>query len=194
MKELPQIFNGDEVRAVLDGRKTQHRVPMKPQPTSDNRNPGGTKNMPDGWVRWQSNPDGVYPASPSCPHGQVGDRLWVREKWRFYAWHFDDGVAGIEYSDGQRRASDLPDSVTEEQAERWWIQCSDDCKSAGAELAADGNYWLEDMALPTRWRSPVTMPKWASRLTLEITEVRVQRDTNCWVWARTFKRVEVDHD
>jgi len=59
MREKPIIFNGEMVRAIIDGRKTQTRRVIKPQPNGAWAAPGRTM----------------------CPYGQPGDRLWVRETW-----------------------------------------------------------------------------------------------------------------
>lgn len=86
-KELPILFSGRMVRAILSGQKTQTRRVVKPQPffTQD-----PAKVDPDGCWYWGSGsicaawgasepvPDLV---SADCPYGQRGDRLWVRETW-----------------------------------------------------------------------------------------------------------------
>ena len=59
--ERPILFNGDMVRAILAGAKTQTRRAVKPQPR-----------IVDGVPDWKS---------VRCPYGQPGDRLWVREAW-----------------------------------------------------------------------------------------------------------------
>ena len=67
MKERPILFSGAMVRAILDGRKTQTRRPVKGWPL-EWLQPGNF--MPE------------YVADPenhACPYGQPGDRLWVRE-------------------------------------------------------------------------------------------------------------------
>jgi hypothetical protein len=106
MKERPIIFTGDSVRAILDGRKTQTRRVIHPQP-----------------INIKIGQSVVPSACGNCPYGEPGDRLWVREA--FDSW-----------------------------------KCAN-----------------ESMLLLNRgaWKSPMFMPRWASRLTLEITEVRVQR-------------------
>ena len=60
MKEHPLLMQGPLVRATLEGRKTQTRRPVKPQPDND---------IPDVEYSWAAR----------CPMGQAGDRLWVRE-------------------------------------------------------------------------------------------------------------------
>lgn len=80
-KERPILFSGAMVRAILDGRKTQTRRVVKPQPeVSEQGNLMG---------EWLAKPlDGlllprVQDITVHCPYGQPGDRLWVRETWGF---------------------------------------------------------------------------------------------------------------
>ncbi len=125
--EKPIIFCADMVRAILDGRKTQTRRIIKPQP--EGPGPSHAAQLPDGdWV-WGNNSGQTF----RCPH-PVGTWLWVRETW----WHNESipGADGLAY----RAAGNFPSYM------------------AGA-----------------RWRSPIHMPRWASRITLEVTQVRVQR-------------------
>jgi len=135
MKERPIIMSTESVKAILDGRKTQTRRVIKPQPTIYTSG----SNMSS--LNWQRKPSetiiqvGCHSLEPivatmlsSCPYGQVGDRLWVRETW-------DDGVGLLLYKA--------------------------DCSPRE----------LEGM----HWESPIYMPKEYSRITLEITEVRVEK-------------------
>ncbi len=86
-----------------------------------------------------------------CPYGQPGDRLWVRETWR--AHEHNNGIDGILYAaDG----SFIPIQNTREAAERWM------------EARREGKR-------PGNMRPSIFMPRWASRITLEITGVRVER-------------------
>lgn len=73
MNEKPVIFNGQMVRAILDGRKTQTRRIVKPQP-------------PVSGTLVQKSHNGLEPLYfvggyllPRCPYGEPGDYLWVRE-------------------------------------------------------------------------------------------------------------------
>lgn len=200
MNERPIIFNGDMVRAILDGRQTQTRRPIVPQPVS----------FRNGWYDWgyavgasrATSPKSVFwnaeayaergeapPLAPYCPFGQPGDRLWVRETW----W-----------------------------PEMYYEPCP-------VLYATDA----DRPPMGFRWRPSIHMPRWASRITLEITDVRVQRlqeisladiehegvdywnapdkspadafstawdsiyakrglgwEQNPWVWAITFRRLE----
>src|SRR5690242_7944428 len=74
MKERPILMRGEMVRAILEGRKTQTRRLVKPQPDSMLRgepfwNIGGLRLAPEA-----HNP-------LACPYGKPGDSLWVRETW-----------------------------------------------------------------------------------------------------------------
>ena len=73
------IFNGEMVRAILDGRKTQTRRIMKNQPAGDYPDTPALIRSVDGGFQWY----GHYGESSifNCPFGAVGDRIWVRETW-----------------------------------------------------------------------------------------------------------------
>ena len=136
-KERPILFSGPMVRALLDGRKTQTRRPVK--------------GLPLMWLdESEFTPEFVAdPANRMCPYGVPGDRLWVKETWRpmksFGPWDMD-----VTYrADGERRT--VKDG---EFGDRDWTM---------PKAAATGNV------------SPLFMPRWASRLVLEITDVRVER-------------------
>lgn len=91
-----------------------------------------------------------------CPYGQPGDRLWVRETWMpVNKDGFAIGPKGADptLGDGAIYRADIP-AVSE----------ADERRVRRA---------VRDVAAP--WRPSIHMPRWASRLTLEVTEVRVQR-------------------
>jgi hypothetical protein len=112
MKARPILFSAPMVRALLDGRKTQTRRVMKPQPI-------GTP-LPQ-----------LGEPGP-CPYGEPGSLLWVRERASSYwnTWHY--------FADGPEK-------------------------------------WGRDVSEKTFSRPSIHMPRCASRITLEITDVRVQR-------------------
>jgi len=86
-----------------------------------------------------------------CPYGPVGRKLWVKETWR--AHEHADGTDGILYAaDG----TFIPIENTREAAERW-VAARREGKKPGA------------------FRPSIFMPRWASRITLEVTGVRVER-------------------
>lgn len=100
-----------------------------------------------GGFRLRDWPNGV--SNPlKCPFGQPGDRLWVRETFRCNGWA--DDVATIFYRANERN------SYTE--------MCEQFPVSNHKQLPVDG-----------KWRPSIHMPRWASRITLEITGVRVER-------------------
>ena len=92
-----------------------------------------------------------------CPYGQPGDRLWVREAWRYEDWT-EDGEPFIGYRDGERRLC----KPTEEWCDR--------TQDIWAELSARGS-----PASDRGFRPSIHMPRWACRTVLEITSVRVER-------------------
>ncbi|MBH0683350.1 hypothetical protein I3B42_11035 [Salmonella enterica] len=141
MKERGMIFNSEMVRAILDGRKTQTRRPVKNvrpdncltiHPATATRNGTHTHVMD-------------APKHGLCPFGVVGDRLWVRET---FGWQIRRDPLGGTGEFRVYRAT-TPDAVR--------------YQTASGEVA------------PMKWVPSIHMPRWASRITLEITDVRVER-------------------
>lgn len=129
MKERPILFSAPMVRAILEGQKTMTRRAIKQQ-------------RPE-WALVVGTKEPIL----SCPHGKVGDRLWVRETWTFDNKEYlktykdepwrgtpDPGRAGVYYRASERNPDSFP-----------------------------------------LWLPSIHMPRWASRILLEITEVRVER-------------------
>ena len=75
MKESPVLFNSDMVRAILEGRKTETRRIMKPQPKCTDR----WCNWGDEWATADASENFEVVDEWRCPYGKIGDRLWVKE-------------------------------------------------------------------------------------------------------------------
>lgn len=157
MTERGMIFNAEMVRAILDGRKTQTRRIMKVQPESNQLGllliTDSTKHSDIGKYHWaESNATGNHVRSKLflCPFGAVGDRIWVREG--FFP-------APLEMQ------SEPPRKTIWNIAYRDGMQME---KLAPAEYNPTiYNY--------ERWTPSIHMPRWASRILLEITDVRIER-------------------
>ena len=153
MKERPILFSSSMVRAILDGSKTQTRRVVKPQPEWVNENAGcgiatGGGIMPSpraDWLHWRGSR--LLRPEPRCPYGLPGDRLWVRETFAI--------VPRTAYarSDGVQQTL-RPDDDHDAAIYR-----------AGWDRSNGG----------FRWRPSIHMPRWASRILLEIADVRVER-------------------
>ena len=128
MKERPILFSTLMVKSLLEGRKTQTRRVVKPQPDKILHGEpywklGGFR---DAWKPW----------------GIKGDCLWVRETWCPYP---------------------------EELTGRRWYRATDE---------KSHSRWRDNSKQPKHlfnWRPSIFMPRWASRITLEITNVRIER-------------------
>ena len=140
VRERPILFSAPMVRAILEGRKTQTRRVVKPQP---HHGPVGEM-VCLGGADWAMD-DGDLSGQFRCPYGVPGDRLWVRE-----AWAPNEGSAG------------------------GYIYRADVGEGSSGFYQADLKIgeWTH---IAPRWRSSIHMPRWASRITLRITDVRVER-------------------
>lgn len=203
MRERPILFSGPMVRAILAGHKTQMRRVVKPwEPSYPTSVP---KALP---ADFSMLPDGTS-FRATCPYGQPGDRLWVRETWSSdFARHYP--------------------------YDRVWYAADDDRRhDIVVRNGVRGIYSPESQQfVPFRWHPSIHMPRSACRLVLEITSVRVERlndisqedaelegvqcnmsplsfrehfqrlwehingagswEANPWVWAVEFRRAETD--
>ncbi|CAI8704707.1 hypothetical protein [Kosakonia quasisacchari] len=159
------FFNDEMVRAILDGRKTQTRRIMKVQPESNQfgllRISDSTKRNDIGKYHWaESNATGTHARSKlfSCPFGYVGDRIWVRETF---------SCIGNEDGHPVDAHGNL---CSRKNAQRIYrASAIHKPKNYGLWTSQDGF----DFEGP--WTPSIHMPRWASRITLEITGVRVER-------------------
>ncbi|EPD0170591.1 hypothetical protein ACR4TN_001127 [Klebsiella variicola] len=159
MTERGMIFNAEMVRALLSDRKTQTRRIMKVQPESNQLGllliTDSTKHSDIGKYHWaESNATGNHVRSKlfSCPFGAVGDRIWVRETWSSdFANYYPNDRVWYAADNNRRLDIEVVDGVR-------------------------GIYSPEsDVHVPFRWQPSIHMPRWASRILLEITNVRVER-------------------
>lgn len=160
VKERPIFFSAPMVRAILDGRKTQTRRVVKLIQLAEDH---GKPMLETGWndTSYAPNPclkvtfDGNGEKDTQtthrhfCPYGNVGDRLWVREACRF----------GEEWND--TKPSDVPPHAWNTKGEMHGV----------IRYEADGG----DLEGWGKLRPGMFMPRWASRIDLEIVTVRVER-------------------
>ncbi|HCA9895516.1 TPA: hypothetical protein MYK86_002390 [Klebsiella pneumoniae] len=138
MTERGMIFNGEMVRALLDGRKTQTRRPIKWKQTRFTEI--GEREDGSKWP-WSEDAEHACDFWHPCPFGAVGDRIWVRETW---------AEAGASAPDLKLYRANYPEHVP-------------------------SIYENVPPAEEIRWTPSIHMPRWASRILLEITDVRVER-------------------
>jgi len=170
MAEKGILFNGEMMRAIRAGSKSQTRRPMKPQPIDSL--PPDAEDAAYQWGRYTF--DSMNQAVDYAPYA-VGDLLYCRETWRLIAWLEGDGI-GIQYRADGGKVYDLGGDDYDDQYERLLLQSCDDCKKAGIELDGNEVYtWPKGTEAPTRWRPSIHMPKWAAREWLKVTAVRAER-------------------
>lgn len=173
MKERSIIMTAAEVRATLEGRKTQIRRAMKPQPSENMRLDKLAKHgIGDGietdygqigqtfeyGARFvhQDGVDWVV----KCPY-QPGDRLWVKESHYLYGRWVKNGFTGT----AKQKYRFIP-----EIKEAMYSDTSPAVIATQQDKLEGNTGWFK--------RNSPFMPRWASRITLEVTAVRVERLQN----------------
>ena len=166
MKTRPIIFSGAMVKAIREGRKTQTRRLVRwPRAAHlHGREPLPERSFADNSFNGDLRSDYFHAAYTGgdlgedvcstridCPYGVVGDRLWVRETW-----YDDNALRKLEPAPAE------PDEFIEYRA-------SHDCRSWEAGCPCN------DEQSRSAWRPSIYMPRWASRITLELTGVRAER-------------------
>ncbi len=150
-KERPILFSGPMVRAILAGRKTQTRRVLNPQPKwVPYQHEEARKDS--GFWGWQRTPNQFVDSSSGdfrsySPYGQPGDRLWVRETWVLGRASFQE-------------RTDTPLAPAQRGGAR-------------APVIFRANEIHNDEEF--KWKPSIFMPRWASRITIEVTGIRVQR-------------------
>ena len=167
MKERPILFNTEMVKAILAGTKTQTRRIIKIQPPNAEYRISTLAETTDRsrkklegqhhWVIYDHDKHSIKEDQDKyfrSPFGYVGDRLWVREAHTFRVQHYC-GESGCDCDDISIRyeADNSSDMIS------------------GAHKDIPDNWGFEG----GRLRPSLHMPRWASRITLEITNVRVER-------------------
>ncbi|MBK5755057.1 hypothetical protein JKA54_24830 [Klebsiella pneumoniae] len=172
MTERGMIFNGEMVRALLSGRKTQTRRIVK-----------GTDGAVKFCKEWDINGKEVFVVlgekdhtgmnpvlgAISCPFGAVGDRIWVRETWATLG--NEDGCC-IDWE------GNLCKGDERSAARIYRASCEQRPGDYGLWSIPDDAYWkphTKEHKFEGAWRPSIHMPRWASRILLEITDVRVER-------------------
>lgn len=149
MKEMPILFSGEMVRAILEGRKIMTRRVIKLGEITANQ---VEKIKHVSGNEWRV----CFPTTEhiiKCPWGQVGDGLWVRETW------------------GAVSKNDDPAPLDECKIE-YRADLSAGCTDYPGGWPAEDARGYDDAP---KWRPSIHMPRWTSRITLEITVVRVER-------------------
>lgn len=151
MKERPILFSAPMVRAILDGSKTQTRRALRIQPLDVllmKEDKAGVEWV--GLMQREPEPKGTV---FRCKFGKPGDRLWVRETWQGPLL----GTAGDykAFNAGGQKAIQKPECCV--------------------YRATDTLNAVDDDGRELGWRPSIHMPRWASRILLEITGVRVER-------------------
>ena len=160
MKETPIIFQGDMVRAILVDRKTN---------TSRLNGLDYINKSPDAWnldtvlldgTAVFNRDNGFEIKLIKCPYGKIGDRLWVREAF-----------LDLGYSEGDPPIHIKKDYKGIEHEIVFCAECPD-------FRFIDGDGFVDerkDGSEASHWKPSIHMPKWACRLWLENTDIRVER-------------------
>lgn len=165
MPERPILFSDRMVRAILGDRKTQTRRVVTPMPGRQKEwltLEDITKSPRLSIARLRPEDGGHFGATIEhplggplgwvrCPYGEPGSLLWLKESWAPVE-RDSDSVDGIRY---QADDAFVPIANTTKAAEQWCVAANNDHSG--------------------RWRSPRYMPRWASRITLKVSSVRVER-------------------
>lgn len=151
-RERPILFSGPMVRAILDGRKTQTRRLVKGCGADFHERAAFLQMRDDEASFGDALPDDPVPISVRCPYGGPGDRLWVRETWNKCPNEDlapNDAVGPVSLTNAAHRVV---------------------YRAGGAET-----HPMRPELGHSRWRPSIFMPRWASRILLEVTDVRVER-------------------
>ncbi|MBY5594134.1 hypothetical protein HFO51_06580 [Rhizobium leguminosarum] len=147
--ERPILLKAYEVSGILDGRQTQlRRIVKNQQPYMEYVGIDCKDRSPTWGVHDGKTKESV--AFIKCPFGQLGDRLWGKETWQsLWAEAEQRPPYGLKSNEGWAVSYAATNGILE--------------------------YYDEDDGVVARCKSSTQMPRWASRILLEIVGVRVER-------------------
>lgn len=148
--EKPILFSTELVQAILEGRKSQTRRVVKPQPDSKVNTVHPCKDGEWEFGKDFYNGDGEAIEYKKCPYGKPGDELWVRETFAFLKEH--DNKPPSEIYDDQ-------------------VLYKADGKITN-QFGLGSNIHESDFG---RWRPSIHMPRRYSRIQLTVEDIRVER-------------------
>lgn len=155
-KEKPILFQGEMVRAIIEGRKTQtRRLLVKSTEFKGPYNPA--------YIQAHRNSDGW---KKICPYGEIGGVLWVRERFKvaeFSAGHERNTESGFDFEEAGCRVVYAADGENRDINDLFVSDEVNEIAQAERAFKKNGD-------------SPgIHMPRWACRLRLKITDIRVER-------------------
>lgn len=152
VKERPILLSGKWIKTIMQGRKTQTRRPCF-RDEAEYHCPWLVEGK-----YWQDGDEYLR-----CPFGKKGDRLWVRETWSLIKGYEDYDTHSVESFDE-------------------WNGPLPDHRPSGWSVVYHAD-WGDNYDHPNdrlfRWRPSIHMPRWASRITLEVVKVWVERVQDC---------------
>src|SRR5690242_3815290 len=187
MKERPIIFSAPMVRAILEGRKTMTRRVIKPQPPEETPHFRGTIGSYSGavrpyffWGRFANREDWLaYMDRDDHDPDKEEDIVWPGGDSDGFTCDWHASTSGMLCPYG---ASENP---FRSQGDRLWVReayfgnhflhPNEPENERELHYRADGLPDFEGEESQIRWRPSIHMPRWASRILLEITGVRVER-------------------
>lgn len=156
----PILFNSEMVKAILEGRKSQTRRIVKPQPKVFY---GLVKKLNNLYLQcariFRDNRPGI-----KSPYGIIGDRLWVRET---FAIECNDGYQDV-YVTPEKPLGPVRWFEEQDLENPKYFECP-------RYKASEPDTVLGEEEDDMKWKPSIHMPRWASRITLEITDIRVER-------------------
>jgi hypothetical protein len=180
-KEIPTLFSTPMVLAILSLLKSMTRRLKGLEKINENPNDWAFIGLLHGSIKQKFQPvfrfENIHTRELIdivCPYGKPGDLLFVRENWRMNMWDFEDGEIRIGYTDGDEVTFALPDDDGE--AYDWMVKQFE--KLVYKEIirpVSDDEERMEFSGKKRPFSPSIHLPKWCSRIWLEVTDIRVER-------------------
>jgi len=172
MKEIPILFSTPMIQAILEGRKTQTRRIINPQPS--------TFITALSWKKFVSHcPENVSEDdhvktffNDKSRFGRAGDLLWVRETWQLKGWDFEEGTMNVRYATGET-LSCIAHDPNEDSS--WLMDKVDWLEDRGYIKPDPTNNEMFVFTKRQPFYPSIHMPKEAARIWLQVESIRVER-------------------